>query len=230
MAAITKAEKTRRKKLLQNGLKWCPRCEKAKPISEFNKNANCKDGLQSYCKECYGSYYLTKRKERLAWQKAYAEEHGDDVVRRNQEYYADHQEELCRRQREYYYTNIEDRKAYYAGYVQTERGKRVRRVCSARRKSRERDLVADFTVEEWSFALIFFDHRCAYCGKSGNLEQEHFIPVALGGGFTALNIIPACHKCNQSKKDKHPNDWMKHSSRIMPSAAKKIEQYFLSLV
>jgi 5-methylcytosine-specific restriction endonuclease McrA len=34
------------------------------------------------------------------------------------------------------------------------------------------------------------------------LTQEHVIPVSRGGGTTAENIVPACGKCNSSKKDR----------------------------
>lgn len=36
--------------------KFCTKCEKQKPVSEFGKNKSKKDGLQSYCKECVKIY------------------------------------------------------------------------------------------------------------------------------------------------------------------------------
>ena len=32
--------------------KKCTKCGQEKPVSEFNKSAASKDGLQNYCKEC----------------------------------------------------------------------------------------------------------------------------------------------------------------------------------
>lgn len=33
-------------------MKRCPKCDTFKPISEFNRDKNRKDGLQCYCKPC----------------------------------------------------------------------------------------------------------------------------------------------------------------------------------
>ena len=32
--------------------KFCQRCDKTKPVSQFYKNIVKKDGLQGYCKDC----------------------------------------------------------------------------------------------------------------------------------------------------------------------------------
>jgi hypothetical protein len=42
--------------------KICSKCGLEKPISEFNKDKNHKDGLQTWCKECYNHYHdITKQ-------------------------------------------------------------------------------------------------------------------------------------------------------------------------
>lgn len=33
-------------------IKWCSKCQSEKPLDQFNKNRQRKDGLQNYCKEC----------------------------------------------------------------------------------------------------------------------------------------------------------------------------------
>ena len=48
-------------------LKQCPKCKQWKPVSEFNKSRNRKDGLRCYCKKCqviYRKEYYQKNKER----------------------------------------------------------------------------------------------------------------------------------------------------------------------
>jgi hypothetical protein len=37
--------------------KTCPKCKKEKPGSDFSKNVNTPDGVQSYCKECMSTGY-----------------------------------------------------------------------------------------------------------------------------------------------------------------------------
>jgi len=65
------------------------------------------------------------------------------------------------------------------------------------------------TIDDWQQALDHFGNRCAYCGEvCDQLHQEHFIPMAKGGGLTRDNIIPACPDCNYDKLDKPPLDWL----------------------
>ena len=52
-----------------------------------------------------------------------------------------------------------------------------------------------------------FDHCCAYCGASGDLQVEHVVPISKGGEHHLGNIVPACHRCNSSKSSKDAHTW-----------------------
>lgn len=54
-----------------------------------------------------------------------------------------------------------------------------------------------------------FDHACAYCGATGDLEVEHVVPISNGGEHHLGNIVPACHHCNSSKASKDAYTWYK---------------------
>lgn len=41
--------------------------------------------------------------------------------------------------------------------------------------------------------------RCRQCGSAGDLQFDHIIPVALGGGSTADNLQILCGPCNRRK-------------------------------
>lgn len=46
--------------------------------------------------------------------------------------------------------------------------------------------------------------RCAYCGErggKGGLTVDHVEPLSLGGPDTPANMLPACWRCNQAKRD-----------------------------
>ena len=43
--------------------------------------------------------------------------------------------------------------------------------------------------------------KCVKCGSRKNLEYDHIIPVAEGGGNTARNIELLCEACNRAKSD-----------------------------
>jgi hypothetical protein len=52
-------------------MKLCPKCEKYKPLTEFDKSSIRKDGFSCYCKQC-GKDYREAHKEKLL---KYAEEY-----------------------------------------------------------------------------------------------------------------------------------------------------------
>lgn len=52
-----------------------------------------------------------------------------------------------------------------------------------------------------------FEHCCAYCGSSGDLEIEHVIPISKGGEHHLGNIVPACTRCNSSKRSRPAEQW-----------------------
>lgn len=79
------------------------------------------------------------------------------------------------------------------------------RSATHRRRVRMMNAPATLTASDWLEILETFDHRCAYCLRSGlKLEQEHVTPVSRGGGHTADNVVPACRSCNARKKDRGP--------------------------
>jgi 5-methylcytosine-specific restriction endonuclease McrA len=50
---------------------------------------------------------------------------------------------------------------------------------------------------------------CQYCGQRfapSQLTMDHLVPLARGGTSSKGNIVPACLKCNQSKKLDTPVD------------------------
>ncbi|PRX92349.1 endonuclease VII domain-containing protein [Allonocardiopsis opalescens] len=42
-----------RRRVLAEGEKWCPKCERALPRSEFGSNRSSRDGLTAYCRPCH---------------------------------------------------------------------------------------------------------------------------------------------------------------------------------
>lgn len=101
-----------------------------------------------------------------------------------------------------------------------------------KRLARIRELPSNFSPADWNAALEYWHGVCAYCGKQRDfwfyIEQEHFVPVALGGGYTVDNIIPACKYCNSSKCDSDPHEWVikKFGKRKGKEILARIEAYF----
>lgn len=52
--------------------------------------------------------------------------------------------------------------------------------------------------------------RCYYCGRSTPaqaLTMDHIVPIARGGKSTKGNVVPACKRCNNMKKQMLPVEW-----------------------
>jgi hypothetical protein len=96
------------------------------------------------------------------------------------------------------------------------------------------------TIEEIDEALAILeidpnDVRCAYCGDKSS-EWDHLRPLVLRRRPTGYiseiaNLVPACGKCNQSKRNESWRTWMesktaRHSpaSRGMTDVAERIKR------
>lgn len=82
-------------------------------------------------------------------------------------------------------------------------------------KRRARGAIAahTLTAKQWREALLFFNFKCAYCGKhEEHLHQEHVVPLSKGGEYSAKNIIPACQMCNSYKSNQDLDSWIEKQS------------------
>ena len=84
------------------------------------------------------------------------------------------------------------------------------RIRKQRRKAKLNNLIGTLTASDWSECLLFFGHSCAYCGCGGEMTQDHVIPIDSGGNYNKENIVPACKKCNSSKRNFEMQDWYKN--------------------
>ncbi len=57
-----------------------------------------------------------------------------------------------------------------------------------------------------------FNHACAYCGATGDLQVEHVVPISKGGEHHLGNIVPACHRCNSNKRCHDAHNWFASQS------------------
>ncbi|MCY4466544.1 MAG: HNH endonuclease signature motif containing protein [Chloroflexi bacterium] len=49
--------------------------------------------------------------------------------------------------------------------------------------------------------------RCEWCGRNlvgAEIELDHVVSLAQGGGNTPVNLVVACPDCNRRKSQKHP--------------------------
>jgi len=97
-------------------LKTCGKCKEEKPLSEFNKNKNTKDGLCSDCRECKRQYYK-ENKEKIKRQGAkYYKENTEKIRQRHAKYYKENAEKCKQQRKEYREENKEKIKRQGAKY------------------------------------------------------------------------------------------------------------------
>ena len=82
------------------------------------------------------------------------------------------------------------------------------------------------TIEEIGEALSILemkaeDVRCAYCGDKAT-EWDHLRPLVLNRrptGFISelANLVPACGKCNQSKRNAQWREWILSGAKLSPT-------------
>lgn len=64
------------------------------------------------------------------------------------------------------------------------------------------------SVRDWRRLLTRYGHCCAYCGaRSDRLQMDHVIPLSRGGRHAIGNVLPACRRCNTSKRAKLLSEW-----------------------
>lgn len=82
------------------------------------------------------------------------------------------------------------------------------------------------TAEEIELALQILkmeptNLRCSYCGDKAS-EWDHLRPIVVNlrpTGYISeiANLVPACGKCNQSKRNATWRDWMLSSASLSPT-------------
>lgn len=101
-------------------MKLCSKCNLEKPLSEFNKNRNSKDGHAAWCKICNKEYmkkYNSENKEKhKEYLKEYNKQNADKRREYNQKYYKENRDVLLKRQKEYDVVNHEHKLEYMRGY------------------------------------------------------------------------------------------------------------------
>ena len=69
-------------------------------------------------------------------------------------------------------------------------------------------MAGDLSVKQLVAIKRELRKRCAYCGQQCTGVLEHYVPVYLGGGTTASNVLLSCRSCNARKGYKHPDAYL----------------------
>lgn len=168
--------------------------------------------------------YLKHRNKRLEYQQQYRKAHKKEVELAHKRWREKNKEYVYLKNKEWRMKNYTRYRAAIKRWLEENPDKKRRyyHVREARKKS----LLATFNPKQWKYCKSYFSYSCAYCGRpSQKLHQEHFIPINNGGTYTITNIIPACRKCNSSKKDSSFFDWYSKQPFYSKTREAKILKY-----
>jgi hypothetical protein len=189
-------------------LKRCFTCGLEKPVTEFSKNPQKKDGRHPSCKDCRSLLRgvdpaRRRRKARLGYKICYT--CGRELPATTEYFHVNKwkgsglnsQCKECRRQ--HYFDNWEtirkqNTKASYAWWLLNrerakETGKKWRinnlskkRLEWQRYSAHKKAHPENFTLQDWQRCLDWWNGCCAYCGNQQSfwhtIEMEHYIPVS----------------------------------------------------
>lgn len=210
----------------------CSICGKSYPhISEFFFWRDRKRGiLRKECKSCnnagtkkrYHKDIDKSRKNANQRQSTFRKNHHELVLERTRDWRKRNQECVSRYNKWYRETNPQK--------DSESKEKRAERLTS---------LPKNFGIEDWQFALEYFDYKCVVCGRSDEnglvITPDHWIALADpredNPGTVPNNIIPLCFGiggCQGSKHALDPNLWVKRrlGEEVGSKVLKKIQEYF----
>lgn len=207
--------------------KICNKCKKELPLTSeyFQPRKDTPTGYRNDCKSCRTEYASQRN----------IKDKGARSRKRHEIYYAENKEMINEKSRQHYIKNKvkigiihrqyhEKNKVKYLAYSKKYRDINKEKIAitiklwnlknpdkarinSAKQLSLKHGLPATFTVDQWKQIKIYFNNKCAYCGKELPLTQDHFKALSEGGEYTINNIIPVCQSCNSSKSIKNFFDW-----------------------
>ena len=182
-------------------MKVCTKCGEDKPLSEYGKRKDSKDGHRNDCKVC-----------RSAEKKAYYEASREKVAAANKAYYEANREKLKAESRAYREANRDEiaawKKAYHAEKWANDPEYRARLAAASTRRKR---LLKNAKQEPYIREDIFErdNWTCGLCDEpidpelkypeSESASIDHIVPISHGGDDIPANVQAAHLSCNISK-------------------------------
>lgn len=217
-------------------VKICIKCGKELPftIEFFNKAKVNRDGFSKRCKVCeaeYNKQWRENNKEKLLKYKKSNKKH---IAKRTKLYRETRKEETSKYNKEYKIKHLD----YYADHIKqwhennklhsSEYKKKhleENRISCNKYRAIKRLLPSTLTIGQWNLTKKYFNDKCAYCGQTLVLTQEHFLALSKGGEFTHNNIIPSCQSCNSSKGNRDFFTWYPKYKYYSKQREKSILKY-----
>ena len=133
------------------------------------------------------------------WHKEDYKKRPDYWKERSKKRYKEKATEINEKRKLRYALNPEKECKKISKYIQTEKGKAVRKAVWHRYRTQK--IKGNVTTEEIQI-LYINQPSCRKCNITDNLEIDHIIPLSRGGNHEINNLQILCRKCNRSKGNK----------------------------
>lgn len=185
--------------------KACSKCKQIKPTSEFGKHKGSPLGLYSQCQLC----------RRLA-RAEYRHRNADSIKIQQQDNYNRNKEKRKASVSAWQKANPDKFKQYQS--ISKKRNKEAIAADSRRRNAR-RKANGIFTIAKKEL-LKLSQGPCFYCGSLERITVDHVVAIARGGTDSIGNLVPACKRCNSSKRDLTIIEWRLFKAKGNPPEPK----------
>ena len=136
--------------------------------------------------------YEQNNKEAIAeTDRLYRQNNHEAITERNRRYYQNNREKVAKARRLYKQNNPDV----------------IRKSDRKRKALKVQTSHIPYTLAELASRYEQFDCCCAYCGSECPDTIDHFIPLSKGGVDSVSNYVPACLRCNTSKRDSEAFAW-----------------------
>ena len=89
--------------------KQCSKCDEVKPVSEYYKRLESKDGLRNECKHCtkqnVKKNYIINKTEINEYNRQYYQTNKDEILKNNKKYYQNNKTQILEHKKQYYQIN-----------------------------------------------------------------------------------------------------------------------------
>lgn len=216
--------------------KTCKTCGQLLPVdADHFPWRNDYKKFRDICRKCDAKrardYYHAHRDKVLKTQAIYRKLNLEKIREKNRRNHYRDLQASNQRCKEFYQKNKDKFKARSKTYRHSEHGRNIRNIISQKRETLKKHLPVSLTLNDWKACKEYFSNEekgeaCAYCREAHEvIEQDHFISITRGGGYTKDNIIPACRRCNSSKGNRDFLEWYPQQIFYNPQNEAKIIDY-----
>lgn len=157
-------------------MKKCTKCKIDKPLEEFNREKRNRDGLMSWCRECWKEYkkqYNLDNKDKI---KQYRLDNKDKISEQQKQYNLANRDKIAEQKKQYRLKNIDSYTEYNKQHYLSNKDKVLEQTKEYRLKNKDkikqyrlnnRDKIKQYKLKLKIQVFTHYGLKCSCCGESG---------------------------------------------------------------